>query len=262
MKLDDLFEEESLEDTIPTVVTQKEEAPQIEAYLSQDGFIEVPIHRGFTEIEKVYQDITPLGGIICGGYVRYLASPRLDPCKAGDLDIYCPTQEIFDAVKSKFEEHLQVRVETEVALTYNRSSDGYYFPAPAIQLIKPIREGKIVANGDMEEILANFDFTVIRCGIKTPTTALVDADFIHDETKLILRLKNIHCPISSTLRCMKYAKKGYWMPPMHVLKLFFDWDNRDDDYKIKLAKFLRSANQGKGLSQEDINELEAMMRID
>jgi hypothetical protein len=52
------------------------------------------------------------------------------------------------------------------------------------------------------------------------------------------------------------------MPPMHVLKLFFDWDDRDDTYKLKLIDFLKSANEGKGLTQEDVNELEKMMRID
>jgi hypothetical protein len=246
----------------PEEIPQKE-PPKIEAYISQDGFVVAPVYRGFTEIREVYYDVISKGGIICGGYVRYMASPRSDPACAGDLDVFCPTEEIFEALKEVFRSRLVKRVETEVAITYNRGGrDCKYFPSPPIQLIKPIREGKIVANGTMEEILDNFDFTVIRCGLLGIKKALVDADFLHDEEKMILRLKNIHCPISSTLRCMKYAKKGYWMPPMHVLKLFFDWEGRDPEYRNKLAQFLASANEGRGLSKEDVDQLEAMMRID
>jgi len=232
-----------------------------DVYISQEGFVETQVFRGFTEISQVYYDVSARDGIICGGYVRYMCSPRLDPVKAGDLDVFCPTQEVFDTLKKMFD--LSIRAETDVAITYNRGgSDNRYFPAPPIQLIKPIREGKIVANGSLEEILENFDFTVIRCGLTSTHTAMVDADFDHDETNMVLRLKNIHCPISSTLRCMKYAKKGYWMPPMHVLKLFLDWDSRDQDYRDKLIEFLKSANEGKGLSKEDVDELEKLMRID
>jgi hypothetical protein len=172
-----------------------------DVYISQEGFVKAQVFRGFTEINKIYYDVSVHDGIICGGYVRYMCSPRLDPVKAGDLDIYCPTEEIFDKLKEMFTAHLSIRVETEVAITYNRGNgNNRYFPAPPIQLIKPIREGKIVANGSLEEILENFDFTIIRAGLTSTHTAMVDADFAHDETKMVLRLKNIHCPISSTLR--------------------------------------------------------------
>lgn len=129
-------------------------------------------------------------------------------------------------------------------------------------MIKPIREGKIVASGEMKEILENFDFTVIRCGFTSSQEILVDADFLHDEERKILRLKNIHCPISSTLRCMKYAAKGYWLKPFETLKLFLDWDSRSDEYRNKLVDFLEKSKEGEGLSKEDITELEALMRID
>jgi len=247
----------------PTEEIEKNRRKKAEVYISQDGFVEAPVLRGFTEISNLFRDVSVRDGVICGGYVRYMCSPRPDPACASDVDIYSPTEAIFNRLKEHFIKYLDVRVETEVAVTYKRASFGdRYFPAPPIQLIKPIREGKIVANGDMEEILSNFDFTVIRCGLVTTSIALVDADFMHDEEKMVLRLKNIHCPISSTLRCMKYSKKGYWMPPMHALKLFLDWDKRDQDYRDKLIEFLKSANEGKGLSKEDVDELEKLMRID
>lgn len=116
--------------------------------------------------------------------------------------------------------------------------------------------------GSKEEVLSNFDFTVVRAAILSPNTVLVDADFMHDEENKILRLKNIHCPISSTLRCMKYAAKGYWLPPIQALSLFLDWDNRSDDYRRELAEYLAKANGGEGLTQEEIDHLEELMRID
>ena len=111
---------------------------------------------------------------------------------------------------------------------------------PTLQLIKPVEEGAIVAVGEMEDILNNFDFTVVRCGLISSTEIMADIDFLKDEQKHILRIKNIHCPISSMLRCMKYSRKGYCIKPMEVLKLFADWDNRNDEYKERLYDFLNA----------------------
>jgi len=91
---------------------------------------------------------------------------------------------------------------------------------------------------------------------------MVDSDFPHDEKRRLLRFKNIHCPISSTLRCMKYSRKGYFLKPFEALKLFTDWDNRDDEYRTKLTAFLQKTAEEGGLSRREIDELEAMMRID
>lgn len=237
-------------------------------YISKDGFETIPLRRGFTEIQPLWDllqrhreqfnsDI-----FICGGYARYCASPRPNPIKAKDVDIYSATAEAFQHLVEELDSKLEVKHENDVSKTYQRAEEGPFRFTPVIQIIKPIKKGSIVAFGPREEILENFDFTVIRCCIQTPTEVLVDADFIHDEEKLILRIKNIHCPISSTLRFMKYAKKGYWAPPMHVMPLFYDWDKRDNEYKDKLANYLISANEGTGLTKEEVEELEALMMID
>ncbi|MDD5459737.1 MAG: hypothetical protein PHF37_10140, partial [Phycisphaerae bacterium] len=72
----------------------------------------------------------------------------------------------------------------------------------------------------------------------------------------------IHCPVSATLRCMKYSRKGYFLRPFECMKLFIDWSNRDQSYRDKLVDFLTKAGQEEGLSKDDVEELEAMMRID
>jgi len=179
--------------------------------------------------------------------------------------VYAYTEKAFENIKGHFKTaRLSVRFENENAITYVRPTDTShrYYALPPIQLIKPIHEGAMVAVGDMETVIANFDFTVIRVGLMNRDTGLVDADFEHDEKASILRLKNIHCPISSTLRCMKYATKGYWLPATQCIRLFSDWDGRDDLYRIKILEFLKKAEAEGELTQQDIDDFEKLARID
>lgn len=236
-------------------------------YISKRGFVGAKVRRGFTEISALWDILEdmPHDYVICGGYVRYMCSTASSVTPAGDVDVYCRDEEGFNALKSYFKKlELSIVHENNMAVTYKRVLDPANILAmcPVIQLIKPVKEGAIVAAGSIADILSNFDFTVVRAGLMSPKDALVDADFEHDETRKILRIKNIHCPVSSTLRCMKYSKKGYWLPPMQVVRLFLDWDERPFDWKSRLLNFLRSAESGEGLTQKDIDELEAMMRVD
>ena len=239
----------------------------IPKYVSKPGFVNAAIKRGFTEIEYLWNFIinNKIHAFICGGYVRYMCSPSSAPVPAGDIDIYFKNQLSFSIGKPKFgSAGFEIKHENDVSVSFSKTTnpDNPFFGSPQVQLIKPILEGAIVATGTMEEILENFDFTVIRCGLMDSKTAMVDADFMHDEEKKILRIKNIHCPISSTLRCMKYAKKGYWLPPMQCCRLFIDWSDRDEEYREKILNFLTQSDKGEGLTKADIEEMEALMRID
>lgn len=232
-------------------------------YESKQGFEIVPILRGFTEIRELYNLVYPLGGFICGGYVRWMVSPRRDVTTASDVDVYCRNDDTFERISEELTKKygLQIRHENEVSLTFI-ISDKYFRACPPIQLIKPIREGRIVSSGSVRDILENFDFTVIRGALVTRDEALVDADFMHDESFRILRIKNIHCPISSTLRFCKYCEKGYWAPPMQITKLFIDWDNRSKEYKDRIIGYLKMAEEQEGLNEEEIKELEGLLRVD
>jgi hypothetical protein len=55
--------------------------------------------------------------------------------------------------------------------------------------------------------------------------------------------------------------KGYFAPLTEILELFLDWDNRSKEYKSNIIKLVDEFRQ-EGLTQEDINKLEALMRID
>ncbi|KKL60412.1 hypothetical protein LCGC14_2205590, partial [marine sediment metagenome] len=239
------------------------------AYISQDGFEIVKLQRGFTEIIPLWKilnkviDSTKKDCFICGGYARYCASPKFNPIKAGDVDIYSEDKLAFNKLKQLLKyKKLKIKVENDMAITYERPESGEFHYMPPVQAIKPLTIAKIVSVGSKETILSNFDFTVIRAAIESPNEVVVDKDFIHDESNNVLRLKNIHCPVSSALRCLKYAKKGYWLRPLEALKLFIDWDNRSDEYRSKLIDFLDKAGKGTGLTQEEVDELEALMMVD
>jgi hypothetical protein len=233
-----------------------------ERYVSKTGFVKLPILRGINEIEKLLEICnftTANKAFILGGYVRWMCSPKENPVPAGDIDIYCENPTIFELLKTTLlGKNLVIKNDNPMALTFELSE---LAPVP-IQLIKPINQGAIVAMGDIQTILSHFDFTVIRIGILDSQTALADADFLYDEQNNLLRLKNIHCPISSTLRCMKYAKKGYFLRPVECLKLFADWTNRSIQYQQQIISGLQKIEDNEQLTQEDIDELERLMRID
>jgi len=252
------------------------------------GFVRVPILRGLYELEHtgLLHEVVARNGIFCGGHVRWMCSPRsaakLIP--STDIDIYPKDEVSFNILKNLFTVMyaLEVRHENAMSITYRvpKSADDHRLAClPPIQLIKPVVEGRIVSHGSMEEILSNFDFSVVRCGFPAPDPAgmspthnpqaMVDELFLHDEYRALLRIRNIHCPVSSTYRVIKYVRKGYWIRPMQMLGLFLDWDARPPEYRAKLVEFLRKAGEYDpnhpekgGLSQQEIDELEALMRID
>jgi hypothetical protein len=232
----------------------------------------IPLLRGFTEIEKLYTEVTARQGIICGGYARYCASPINEPVKAGDADVFPLVTEAFETLKQFFvSEGFAIKHENDISLTFHPHTDIKWIACPIVQLIKPAIEGKVVTLGTMENILNNFDFAIVRAGIVNAKEVMVDDDFEADEKSKMLHIKNIHCPISSVFRLIKYTKRGYWVTPREVLKLFVDWENRDDEYRLKIVELFKKSesfdpdapDESKGgLSKEEIDELEELMRID
>lgn len=227
-----------------------------------DKFKRVIVRRGFTEIKSLYNLTHKHGAMILGGYVRYMVSTHATPHIAGDVDVYCRDDKTFKAMhKALLERHLVIGHENEISLSFKKSKAGNFSSCPAIQLIKPLDIGMIVAAGDMERVLENFDFTIVRAGLITRNKALVDIDFIEDELHQRLVLKNIHCPVSSLLRCCKYTRKGYYLRPAEAMKLFVDWDARDDDYRMRIVNLFKKSNLG-DITEQEVNELEVLLRID
>lgn len=231
-------------------------------------FIQIPVLRGFTEIECIWQLAQKHNSMICGGYARYCCSQLQKPAPAGDVDLFPQADNCLEGLKADLEKiGFSIKHENEVSITYahlKKHTDPRWIVCPTIQVIKPVIQGAIVTVGPIEEVLNNFDFTVVRVALLSPKLALADEDFLKDDSSWRLHLKNIHCPISSTLRCVKYSKKGYWLPTTETMKLFLDWNERGPDYQNKLLDLLGKMKtpEGEEPSQKDIDELEKMMNID
>jgi len=242
--------------------------------VERSNYIKVPIIRGFNEISVLYELITPLNGAICGGYARYCASQAKKVVPASDVDIFPLDKVACDAITQQLSlVGFEIKYENDVSKTlrkpkdFNPENPKWKF-VPTLQVIKPVIEGAIVTLGSLEEILNNFDFSIARATIVEGEECLVDADFLEDENHRFIRIKNIHCPISSLLRCCKYAKKGYWLSPFEALKLFADWESRDDSYRARISELFVASkmvdsdgNQIK-MQQKEIDELEKLLRID
>lgn len=228
-------------------------------------FVETPIIRGFDVIAPLF-DLLGSRGVICGGYARFCASPTVAPPAADDVDVYCHQSEDYESLKEELCKHLSIAVESNRAVTFRPSNEGRLAFVPKVQLVKPVAKFRMVTVGSAQEVIDNFDFTVVRAAILNPATVLVDADFHADETARRLRLKNIHCPISSTLRCTKYVGRGYTLMPFDCLALFLDWDSRDAEYRRELvdglAELQAAYGGGQPLPQDRLTALYDLINVD
>jgi hypothetical protein len=196
-----------------------------------------------------------------GGFVRWMVSPNLDPVPAGDIDIYPNSPDDSVAIQDWIMNNIplekvkgnQFMHETDISVNFKPKSGN------KLQVIKPVNQGHIVANGSLEQILENFDFTVCRAGLVSLTEALVDDEFIQDEMKKKLTIKSIHCPIGAIKRIAKYSMKGYYISPAELYKLFNDWDRRSADYKEELRQALalwEDMQNGVNADEMELTDLE------
>jgi len=224
--------------------------------------------RGFTEISLLWDLSQKYHSMILGGYARYCLSQNSTPFFALDVDLFPQSNGdslgLVEALKSL---GFKVKHENEISFSFAKREDHenpYWRICPNIQVIKPVIEGAIVTVGKMEDVLDNFDFSITRCGLLSPTQGLAGEEFLVDESSHHLILKNIHCPISSLHRCIKYSKKGYFLPLAETVKLFLDWDERTPEYKDKLIEMIGKMKGVDGVEpkKEDIEELEKLMHVD
>lgn len=232
------------------------------------NFVQTPLLRGFAEIAPIWEIAQKHGSMICGGYARFCASQLRHPPAASDVDLFPQSDTGHEALIAEIKAvGFEIKHENEISVTFktlDKHEDHRWTVCPVIQVIKPVLQGAIVTVGPMEEILNNFDFTIVRAAILSPTVVLVDEDFIEDDKSYKLRLKNIHCPVSSLMRCIKYSKKGYWLGLMESVRLFLDWNERGPEYQDKLISLIEKMKTpaGEEPNKEDIEELEKLMNID
>lgn len=231
-------------------------------------FIELPIVRGFSEISCLWPIVQKHGAMICGGYARYCLSQMPHPPLSGDVDLFPQTEDghlaLIEEIKAL---GFDVKHENEISVTFKKldeHADFRWTVCPVIQVIKPVVEGAIVTVGAMPDVLNNFDFTIVRAGLISPTHGLADSEFLEHDKSYKLVFKNIHCPVSSLMRAIKYSKKGYWLGLMETVKLFLDWNERGPEYQGKLIDLIGKMKgpNGEEPSKADIEELEKLMNVD
>lgn len=226
--------------------------------IDKSFFINIAIIRDIDNVKDIFKKYILEDGFICGGYARYCCSALEKPVEAGDIDIYCKSEESFQSIKGRIisDGYIEDR-SSETALTLKKGD------AKILQLIKPVISGAIVlSDSNVENILSNFDITVARVGITFDSLklrlAIADDKFLIDDVMKRIRIKNIHCPIAQIYRVSKYMHKGYFLSMKECLKIFADWDDRGSSYKNKLLGFIEKSNP----SKEEIDDLEKLLHID
>lgn len=260
---------DNIDDGMPETLSSEPAKASEKPAPPPEGWVQIPILRGVFEITRLLNLRDLCGGRIIGGYARWACSQRESPVHANDIDVFpiaegerTPDLIYAQWVAALQSEGLKVRHENEISITYEKPETGPYMACPAIQIIKPTREGAIITEGTLEDVLGHFDFTVVRVALNPDRlTATAWASFIEDDKKGLLRLLNIHCPISSLLRVCKYARKGYYCRPAEAMKLFADWETRSPEYKQRMFALFQKGGFG-DISKEEIDELERLLNVD
>lgn len=168
------------------------------------------IKRRNSEVAEIIADVLSLGGFFAGGYVRWEVTE--DDKDYTDIDIFCKTSLAFDRlVDFMIERYGVVSKTTPFALTWENVAEGR-----CIQLIKTDYDsfGRKLY-GEPEDIIRDFDFTVIAIATTSVNTYGYHRDFLLDNAlnRLTwLRQPNAGECLANFYRLMKYARKGFAVP--------------------------------------------------
>jgi len=200
-----------------------------------DSFIQVPVRRGFKDIKNLYGFLGLYSAYICGGYVRYMASPDDNTALPSDIDIFCRDDSVFKDIYTEFDKvGLEESSNSLVAVTYKIPDDKnhlLYTPYP-IQLVRSANDNGFITCGNIEEILTEFDLTIIRCGLKDEHTILADPTFIENEKDKELILRKVQFPPINMKRLFKYVSRGYNIPSSSEIEKVIEAHKDTSDYKI------------------------------
>lgn len=199
--------------------------------------LERPLPKQYARLFRV---IHAEGATFAGGFVRWLASPRLFPMPFNDIDILPIEADSFERVLSAIETTLRLKIEkrTDTAITYVPDVVGpsilqphgtHRFPkeAPRIQLLKPDR----FPGETLGERLSKFDLTICQAALVDETTALVHHRFHQDEMDGQIVFASEWKIDDAFNRVAKYSRKGYHFQPSEGYKLWQAWESLDAETK-------------------------------
>ena len=228
-------------------------------------WISAEINRGLDIIDLVFR-LTSNKGFISGGFARYAISRKDNPEMPGDIDIFTRNMDEFSNIRTAFGnvEKMKRKSESDMEVKYEYTlSSGFHSNVYNIQLIKPLNIARMVSGGSIEDVLENFDFTIaksaIKPGIMGSPTAVCHPDFHVHDLESTLVITNIHCPISSMKRVIKYTQRGFKIDNKELLKLFVDYENRPQDWKNLVH---RGINNPQGMSASERQSFARGMYMD
>ena len=202
-------------------------------------------------------------GFIAGGCARYFASRDKEAPMYSDIDVFCCGDDIIDAglnyeaLVKRFDDIYHYERTTPNARIYNiKLADD---EPRMVQIIRPFENEWMQTYGSIEQVLEQFDFTIVKAAISSECYLIIHKNFDKDEEQKKLVITHINCPIAVAQRCMKYSKKGFRLYLKDTLKLFADWMERPQEYRERLMKLIQDSND---LSPEEIEELEHLLRMD
>jgi len=211
-------------------------------------------------------------GFIAGGYAAWYANSRYSS-NPSDIDVfslenrfeYYPPEEpdeVFTPESLIIYNLLELDYEQEKdlpnAIQYKPPEEGML----KVQYVKPFQNNWMKTFGTPEEVLSQFDFTVAMVALEKVNDEYYiyyHEDFVKHNKKHRLYINHINCPIAVSMRVMKYIKKGYYIGPKELIKLFIEWENRDEEYRSRLKEILEKEGE---LSPEEWWEMEKLLRID
>jgi hypothetical protein len=208
----------------------------------------VDIHSEF------YTELFEKGGILAGGYARYITTDTdIDP---HDVDIFCRKPENFEMLKKWLDSFCNEKANTEFAIMYE-VREKYNYIQHVVQLIRPREEGNIKTYGSPVEIIYNFDFTINMVAIDAFGVYMADR-FYMDMKKHRLIFNNIHCAVGILVRIRKYLKKGFSIPISEFAKIYTMWDSTDaETKKMILDAFLKESQDQEDEDRETITKRSA-----
>lgn len=224
--------------------------PTLEGVIDPGVYVDAMIVRHLDIIKLIFE-LSGGEGFISGGFARYCVSKNEDAIIPNDIDVFCRDEETFKRIESRMKSHPEMKrkgkTEIETKFEY-RMSSGFHKNYYSIQVIKPTQIMNMVSDGDYARVLDNFDFTISKAAILNSSEdifAVVHKDFHEHDAANKLVITNIHCPISSMKRVIKYCNKGYHIESSELLKLFKDYENRSPEWKDLVNKGLSHTDMSK-----------------
>jgi len=226
-------------------------------------------------------------GFIAGGYARDII---LGTHTSTDIDIFCYKDDaiypepidtdvfewqgdIINSIKGLgYEYKRQLPNALEFLLPCKDGKHNRNFRK--VQLIIPFKNEWMQTYGRVDEVIGQFDFTVVMAALDAFTSSRVtadgveytscfytfeDEDFRKDSKKKRLYIRHINCPIAVAMRVNKYSAKGFFIGPKEIIKLFKEWNNRPESYRKRLERF---ADSNDSLDPKEWWEIEKLLRID